>query len=118
MRDLLFLPFEGAPRGPLTTEVQRAQEMPDRPGMIGHTGQILNQQRHPRQRPKRGPITPGHRPLQQSRDDRFLNEFGIAHEAEEYNGSWGEGNWGVDGRIYMEVLPFFVRHLDFGGVKN
>ena len=43
---------------------------------------------------------------------RKLNEFGIAHEAEEYNGAWG-GNWGADGRIYTEVLPFFGRHLVF-----
>jgi len=42
-----------------------------------------------------------------------LNEFGIAHEAEEYNGSWGEGNWSEGGRIYAEVLPFFRRHLVF-----
>jgi len=42
-----------------------------------------------------------------------LNEFGIVHEAEEYNGAWGEPNWGVDGRIYTEVLPFFQRHLVF-----
>ena len=42
-----------------------------------------------------------------------LNEFGIVHEAEEYNGTWGEPNWGNDGRIYTEVLPFFQRHLAF-----
>jgi hypothetical protein len=42
-----------------------------------------------------------------------LNEFGIVHEAEEYNGTWGEPNWGTDGRISTEVLPFFARHLDF-----
>ena len=43
-----------------------------------------------------------------------LNEFGIPHEAEEYNGVWGTGNWGMDGRIYTEALPFFARHLVFG----
>lgn len=42
-----------------------------------------------------------------------LNEFGIVHEAEEYNGTWGEPNWGADGRVYTEVLPFFQRHLVF-----
>jgi hypothetical protein len=42
-----------------------------------------------------------------------LNEFGIVHEAEEYNGAWGEPNWGADGRIYTEVLPFFQRYLVF-----
>jgi len=47
-----------------------------------------------------------------------LNEFGIPHEAEEYNGVWGTGNWGVDGRVYTEVLPFFGRHLVFAaGMK-
>lgn len=44
-----------------------------------------------------------------------LNEFGIVHEAEEYNGAWGESNWGEDGRVYTEVLPFFRRHLVFDG---
>jgi len=44
-----------------------------------------------------------------------LNEFGIIHEAEEYNGAWGEPNWGQDGRVYTAVLPFFQRHLGFGG---
>lgn len=42
-----------------------------------------------------------------------LNEFGIVHESEEYNGSWGEPNWGKDGRFVTEVLPFFQRHLVF-----
>lgn len=42
-----------------------------------------------------------------------LNEFGIVHEAEEYNGAWGEPNWGADGRINNDVLPFFQRHLVF-----
>jgi hypothetical protein len=42
-----------------------------------------------------------------------LNEFGIHHEAEEYNGMWGEPLWGADGRITTEVLPFFQRHLVF-----
>ena len=35
-----------------------------------------------------------------------LNEFGIVHEAEEYNGLWSE-----EDRLYTEVLPFFARHL-------
>jgi hypothetical protein len=42
-----------------------------------------------------------------------LNEYGIPHEAEEYNGVWGNGNWGVDGRVYAEALPFFAKHLVF-----
>ena len=44
-----------------------------------------------------------------------LNEYGVAHEAEEYNGVWGTGNWGVEGRVYTEVLPFFARHMVFAG---
>ncbi|QNI30417.1 esterase [Alloacidobacterium dinghuense] len=42
-----------------------------------------------------------------------LNEFGIPNEAEEYNGSFGERNWGEDGRVYTDVLPFFQTHLIF-----
>jgi hypothetical protein len=42
-----------------------------------------------------------------------LNEFGIPHEAEEYNGVWGDKTWGEDGRFYNEVLPFFKKHLVF-----
>jgi Putative esterase len=44
-----------------------------------------------------------------------LNEFGVVHEAEEYNGTWGEGNWGREGRIEMDMLPFFQNHLIFDG---
>jgi hypothetical protein len=44
---------------------------------------------------------------------RKLNEFGIAHGAEEYTGPFDESNWGDNGRIYTEVLPFFRTHLVF-----
>jgi putative esterase len=45
-----------------------------------------------------------------------LNEFGIIHEAEEYNGAWtGDSNWGDKGRMCAEVLPFFARHLVWPG---
>lgn len=44
---------------------------------------------------------------------RKLNEFGVLHEAEEFNGAWGEPYWGTQGRIATEVLPFFARHLVF-----
>jgi Putative esterase len=47
-----------------------------------------------------------------------LNEFGIVHEAEEYNGAWGDRNWGDDGRVYTEVLPFFQRYLVFDGAPR
>ena len=43
---------------------------------------------------------------------RKLNEFGIVHEAEEYNGAFG-ADWGVDGRLYTDALPFFQKHLIF-----
>jgi enterochelin esterase-like enzyme len=42
-----------------------------------------------------------------------MNEFGIPHEAEEYNGGGGDRNWGEEGRVYNEVLPFFQKHLVF-----
>lgn len=42
---------------------------------------------------------------------RKLNEFGVAHDGEEYTGPFIEANWGLDGRIYTEVLPFFRKHL-------
>ena len=44
---------------------------------------------------------------------RKLREYGIAHQADEYNGTWDDSNWGVDGRFFTEVLPFFQRHLVF-----
>jgi Putative esterase len=42
-----------------------------------------------------------------------LNEFGIAHQAEEYNGMSDDSDWGADGRFITEVLPFFARYLVF-----
>ena len=44
---------------------------------------------------------------------RKLNEFGVAHAAEEYTGPFDEANWGTEGRIYTEVLPFFRTHMVF-----
>jgi len=44
---------------------------------------------------------------------RKLNEFGVAHEAEEYTGPFDESNWAVNGRFYTEVLPFFQKHMSF-----
>jgi hypothetical protein len=43
---------------------------------------------------------------------RKLNEFGVIHEAEEYKGAFG-ADWGVDGRFYTDLLPFFQRFLVF-----
>ena len=43
-----------------------------------------------------------------------LNEFGIVHEAEEYNGLWdADSYWGAEGRVIRDVLPFFEQHLEF-----
>lgn len=42
-----------------------------------------------------------------------LDEYGIAHEAEEYRGAWGERHWGADGRVRTDVIPFFRRTLAF-----
>lgn len=43
-----------------------------------------------------------------------LNEYGIPHEAEEYNGTWNsDPNWSPEGRITTDLLPFFQRHLVF-----
>jgi hypothetical protein len=44
---------------------------------------------------------------------RKLNEFGIPHGADEYNGRFGEADWGATGRIITDVLPFFQIHLVF-----
>jgi S-formylglutathione hydrolase FrmB len=49
---------------------------------------------------------------------RKLNEFGVPNEAEEFNGpSSGDADWGVDGRFYTEVIPFFQKHLVFVATK-
>jgi enterochelin esterase-like enzyme len=42
-----------------------------------------------------------------------LDEFGVAYEAEEYHGGWGDRHWGPDGRVMSDMLPFFARHLAF-----
>jgi hypothetical protein len=44
---------------------------------------------------------------------RKLNEYGVEHEAEEYNGPFGASDWGAEGRIYTEALPFFAKKLAF-----
>ena len=45
---------------------------------------------------------------------RKLNEFGVQHEAEEYNGSWGDKMFDEGGRLETDVIPFFQQHLTFG----
>jgi hypothetical protein len=44
---------------------------------------------------------------------RDLDDIGIPHEAEEYNGTPWNKNWKDDGRFYTRVLPFISRHLMF-----
>ena len=48
---------------------------------------------------------------------RKLSEFGVAHVAEEYGGQSGDANWGDNGRIYNEVLPFFRAHMVFAAAR-
>ena len=43
----------------------------------------------------------------------LLTVFGIAHSAEEYQGTHGSRIMGRTGRVYQQVLPFFDKHLDF-----
>lgn len=43
-----------------------------------------------------------------------MNEFGVKHQAEEFNGLWeSDAYWGMDGRVMTTVLPFFAQHLAF-----
>ena len=44
---------------------------------------------------------------------RTLDEYTIPYEAEEYRGGWDDRRWGVEGRVYTEVLPFFKTKLLF-----
>jgi len=43
----------------------------------------------------------------------LLNEYGIAHEAEEFNGR-GDDYWGAHSRMTKEVIPFLAEHLETG----
>jgi hypothetical protein len=42
-----------------------------------------------------------------------LDEFAIAHAAEEDHGGWGDRHWGDHGRVYTDLLPVFAEHLVF-----
>jgi len=46
---------------------------------------------------------------------RKLNEYGVSHEAEEYNGGWGDKTFNENGRINTDVIPFFQNNLAFQG---
>jgi len=42
---------------------------------------------------------------------RLLSEYGVNHEAEEYNGGPWDKLWGEYGRVRTDMLPFFQRAL-------
>jgi S-formylglutathione hydrolase FrmB len=44
---------------------------------------------------------------------RKLEDLGIAHTAEEFNGTPFNKLWTADGRFYTRVLPFLNQHLTF-----
>lgn len=44
---------------------------------------------------------------------RILDQLGIEHIAEEYNGGTSDKNWIEHGRVEDNMLPFFSRHLVF-----
>lgn len=48
---------------------------------------------------------------------RTLDQLGIEHTGEEYNGGSSDKNWIEHGRVEDNMLPFFARHLVFE-VKN
>jgi hypothetical protein len=48
---------------------------------------------------------------------RTLDQLGIEHIAEEYNGDQSEKNWIPHGRVEDNLLPFFNRYLVFGDNK-
>jgi enterochelin esterase-like enzyme len=41
----------------------------------------------------------------------LLNEYGIEHEAEEFNGMGDDPYWGKNPRMLTDVLPFLAEHL-------
>lgn len=49
---------------------------------------------------------------------RQLADYGIAHEAEEFNGVLWEKNWIEHGRVEHELLPFFAQHLEFAAAPT
>jgi hypothetical protein len=44
---------------------------------------------------------------------RTLDQLGITHIAEEYNGNQNDKNWIEHGRVEDNMLPFFNQHLQF-----
>jgi enterochelin esterase-like enzyme len=52
-------------------------------------------------------------PVQIGMLSQLLENLGINHYAEEYIGDHGNKIWSSDGRILLDVLPFFNDHLKF-----
>lgn len=49
---------------------------------------------------------------------RLLDQLGIEHTAEEYNGGPYDKNWIEHGRVEANMLPFFNQHLAFDVLKQ
>lgn len=43
----------------------------------------------------------------------LLNNYGIAHQSEEYQGLGWDKNWDPDGRVRMNMMPFIDHHVAF-----
>ncbi len=43
---------------------------------------------------------------------RKLRQYGIEHEAEEYNGGWGDRDFVTGGRVDTDLFPFFRENLE------
>lgn len=61
--------------------------------------------------------TPGHVYSNQA-FTRILDQMGIDHLAEEYNGGPYDKNWIEHGRVEANMLPFFQQHLVFDELKQ
>jgi hypothetical protein len=49
---------------------------------------------------------------------RLLDQLGIEHVAEEYNGGAYDKNWIEHGRVEDNMLPFFAQHLLFENIAH
>jgi hypothetical protein len=47
-----------------------------------------------------------------------LDDLGIEHRAEEFNGKPFDKLYTDDGRFYTRVIPFLNQHLSFTNVPN
>ncbi len=51
-------------------------------------------------------------PINSRAFSKKLTELGIPHSFEEYNGDHRNRLWGLNGRIYLELLPFISDHME------